>query len=135
MRRIFPLVALALLAIPLPVNAAVKHEAHVQKTAASGEPLTLGDVFYVGPGCVVGGQVYIRELTGPTHGTFTNQPAMVYPNLPASDPLHVCNGKRVHGYNQVYVSARGYTGPDAVSFTIIWSNGDYQKVHIAIDVK
>jgi len=129
------LVVLMLTAAIASADAAPKHDAFLHKAAASGEPLTLGDVFYVGHGCGVGGSVYIRELKGPAHGTFANKAAMVYPNLPPSDPLHVCNNKLAHGYNQIYVSAPGYTGPDEVSFTIVWSNGEYQHVHIAIDVK
>ena len=104
------------------------------KVAASGKPLRLGDVYDVDPDCSAVAGITIRLLIAPAHGQFTSRPGMVFPQFPASNPDSVCNGRRVLGSQQTYISRPGYTGPDSIDFEIIFPNGEARHIHVPIRV-
>ena len=58
----------------------------------------------------------------------------VFPNFNSSNPRSACNRRRVPGVQAIYVSQRGYLGPDLVVLQVLFPNGRGFNVTAAIRV-
>jgi hypothetical protein len=108
--------------------------AHAAKVVASGRPLMLYQAYSTNPDCTSAGTVVLRVMQGPEHGRVTVRHTGVFPNFPQANPRSVCNRRRVSGVEAVYVSQRGYLGPDLVVLEVLFPAGRGIKVTLPIQV-
>jgi hypothetical protein len=78
---------------------------------------------------------YDAVISSPTHGRVSIVRGKVFPNFPAHNPRYRCNARGVMGVKAIYVSRRGYTGPDAVALEAIFPNGIYRRGTFGISVR
>jgi hypothetical protein len=109
--------------------------AHAEKVTASGQSLLLYQAFSTNPDCTSTGKIIMRMTQGPQHGRVTIRPAGVFPNFAESNIRSACNRRRVPGVQAVYVSQRGYLGPDFVELQILFPAGAERSVKLPISVK
>jgi hypothetical protein len=105
------------------------------KVAASGQPLTLFRGGSTNPDCTSQGNVTVRVVGGPQHGRVSVRSGGLFPTFSANNPRSRCNTRRVAGKEAIYISRRGYVGPDAVTLEVIYPEGRYLRRTIAIAVR
>jgi hypothetical protein len=108
--------------------------AQADKAVASGRPLQLYHAYATNPDCSSAGTVVLRVAQPPAHGRVSIQQTGVFPSFPAANPRSACNRRRVPGVQAVYVSDRGYTGPDIVVLQALFPAGRGVTVTAAIHV-
>jgi hypothetical protein len=108
--------------------------AHADKAVASGRPLKLYHAYSTNPDCSSAGAVVMRVTQQPLHGRVSISQTGVFPKFPDSNPRNVCNRRRVAGVQAMYVSQRGYIGPDFVVLQVLFPAGRESNVSIAIRV-
>jgi len=108
--------------------------AHAQKAVASGRPLMLYRAWSTNPDCTSAGTVVMRVAQPPEHGRVTIRQTGVFPSFPQSNLRSVCNRRRVPGVQAVYVSQRGYTGPDFTALEVLFPAGRAVSVRLPIRV-
>jgi hypothetical protein len=109
--------------------------AHAEKVAASGQPLILFQASSTNPDCTSIGKIIMRMTQAPQHGRVTIRSAGVFPNFAQSNVRSACNRRRVPGVQAVYVSQRGYLGPDFVELQVLFPAGAERSVKLPISVK
>ena len=105
------------------------------KVVASGMPLILYQNYSVNPDCTAFGTVVLRVTQPPEHGRVTIRHTGVFPNFPESNVRSVCNRRRVAGVQAIYVSQRGYLGPDFTVLEALLPSGRGGTVRLPIQVK
>jgi|SRR5579872_5540499 len=108
--------------------------AHAAKVVASGRPLNLYHAYAINPDCTSAGAIIVRIEQAPAHGRVTVRHTGVFPNFPESNPRSACNRRRVPGVQVVYVSQRGYLGPDLVVLVVLFPAGQGVRVRVPIRV-
>jgi len=108
--------------------------AQAAKVVASGRPLQLYHAYATNPDCSSAGAVVVRVAQPPAHGRVSIRQTGVFPAFPASNPRSACNRRRVPGVEAVYVSERGYTGPDIVVLQALFPAGRGVNVTLPIHV-
>jgi hypothetical protein len=108
---------------------------HFQKVAASGAPMLLYQAWSVNPDCTPTGTVTMRVVASPNHGRVSIVRAQVFPRFPSYNPRSHCNARRVTGVKAMYVSRRGYTGPDTAAVEVIFPSGGYRRAGFGIAVR
>ena len=108
--------------------------AQADRVVASGKPLQLYQASATNPDCTSVGAVVMRVLQGPSHGRVSVRQTGVFPNFNSSNPRSACNRRRVPGVQAIYVSQRGYLGPDLVVLQVLFPNGRGFNVTAAIRV-
>ena len=103
--------------------------------AASGVPLRLWHFSSLNPDCTPFGEVVVRVLKAPEHGSLVTKPGEGFSNFDQSNPRHQCNLKRTPGMDAVYTPRPGYTGPDSVSINRIAPDGSDRQYTANIVVK
>jgi hypothetical protein len=109
--------------------------AQAEKVAASGQPLILFQASSTNPDCTSTGKVILRMTQAPQHGRVTIRSAGVFPTFAESNIRSACNRRRVPGVQAVYVSERGYLGPDFVELQVLFPQGTERSVKFSISVK
>ncbi len=122
-------IALAVLGLLLSVVSA-----HADKAVASGRPLQLYHAYSTNPDCSSAGTVVLRVTQPPLHGRVSISHTGVFPNFPESNLRNVCNRRRVPGVQAIYVSQRGYVGPDFVVLQALYPAGRGRNITISISV-
>jgi hypothetical protein len=122
-------IALAILGLLLSIVSA-----QADKAVASGRPLKLYHAYSTNPDCSSAGAVVMRVTQQPLHGRVSIGHTGVFPSFPESNPRNVCNRRRVAGVQAIYVSQRGYLGPDFVVLQVLFPAGRSSNVSIAINV-
>jgi hypothetical protein len=108
--------------------------AQADKAVASGRPLQLYHAYSTNPDCTSAGAVVLRVAQPPAHGRVSVQHTGVFPNFPPANPRSVCNRRRVPGVQAIYVSQRGYIGPDLVVLQALFPAGRGVNITVAIRV-
>lgn len=108
--------------------------AHAGKVVASGHPLMLYHAYATNPDCTSAGAVVLRVAQAPEHGRVAIRQTGVFPRFPDANPRNVCNRRRVPGVEAVYVSQRGYLGPDLVILEALFPAGRGVRVTLPIQV-
>ena len=108
--------------------------AHAQKVVASGRPLMLYQAWATNPDCTSAGTVVIRVAQPPEHGRVTIRQSGVFPRFPESNLRSACNRRRVPGVQAIYVSQRGYVGPDFTMLEVLFPAGRGLRVRLPIRV-
>jgi hypothetical protein len=108
--------------------------AQAEKVVASGKPLQLYQAAATNPDCSSAGAVVLRVAQPPAHGRISIRQTGVFPNFSAANPRSACNRRRVSGVQAIYVSERGYTGPDLVVLQALFPAGRGVNVTFSIRV-
>jgi hypothetical protein len=108
---------------------------HFQKVAASGTPMTLYQAWAANPDCTPTGTITVRIISSPSHGRVSVARTKVFPRFPPHNPRFHCNARGVMGVKAMYVSRRGYTGPDTAALELIFPTGGYRRVGFGIVVR
>lgn len=108
---------------------------YARKVAASGTPMLLTNAWAVNPDCTPTGTITMRVVSSPNHGRVSIIRGKVFPNFPPHNPRHHCNARGVMGVKAMYVSRRGYTGPDAAALEVIFPSGIYRRGSFGIAVR
>jgi hypothetical protein len=108
--------------------------AHAQKVVASGKPLLLYQAWATNPDCTSAGTVVMRVAQPPEHGRVTIRQTGVFPRFPESNLRSVCNRRRVPGVQAIYVSQRGYLGPDFTALEVLFPAGRAVSVRLPVRV-
>jgi hypothetical protein len=98
-------------------------------------PMLLTQAWAANPDCTPTGAITMRVVSSPTHGRVNIVRGKVFPNFPAHNPRSRCNARGVTGVKAIYVSRRGYTGPDAAALEVIFPNGIYRRGTFGILVR
>ncbi len=109
--------------------------AWADRSVASGYPLILSNLYSTNPDCTSSGKIVVRVTRSPEHGKVTVRDAGVFPNFPESNIRSACNRRRVPGVQVIYVSQRGYTGPDFVGLQVNFPMGREATGRFPIQVK
>jgi len=109
--------------------------AHAERVVASGQPLILFQASATNPDCTSMGKIILRMTQAPQHGRVTIRSAGVFPNFAESNIRSACNRRRVPGIQAVYVSQRGYLGPDFVELQALFPAGTERSLKLSISVK
>ena len=108
--------------------------AHAGKVVASGRPLILYHAYATNPDCTSAGAVVMRVAQAPEHGRVSIHQTGVFPQFPESNIRSACNRRRVPGVEAIYVSQRGYLGPDIVVLEVLSPAGRGVRVTLPIQV-
>lgn len=106
--------------------------AQADKAVASGRPLMLYHYYSTNPDCTSAGEVVMRVAQGPEHGRVSVRRAGIFPNFPVNNVRSACNRRRVPGVEAVYVSQRGYLGPDLVVLEVLSPSG--RSLHVTVSI-
>jgi hypothetical protein len=129
-----PMRAVAVFCVLLAGTASAEAQ-HFQKVAASGAPMMLYQAWSVNPDCSPTGTLTMRLVSAPNHGRVSIVRAKVFPRFPPHNPRHHCNARGVSGVKAMYVSRRGYTGPDTAAVEVIFPAGGYRRAGFGIAVR
>lgn len=121
--------------VPVAVPVAVRAPPVIQKTAASGVPVTLDSASSVDPECHSNGTPTARVSQTPTHGTVKLLRQEVYSNFPPSNPRFACNKTKTPGIVAQYTSEPGFVGSDLAAVDVIFPDGKELELKFAISVK
>jgi hypothetical protein len=119
----------------LMLSGAGAEAAYAYKVAAAGKPLELYWATSVNPDCSAAGAVTIKVVEPPSHGRVSINRTGVFPTFSAANVRQRCNTRRVAGVKAIYVSQRGYQGPDRVAIDVIWPSGRYLRHEVSITVR
>jgi len=131
--RVLGLTSALVLSAIMPAVAAEK-EVYFQKADASGRVLLISDVYDVNADCSSLGTIVVKVLQAPSHGKFSSRAMQVFAVYGPGSPVAHCNGRRVSGRENTYISKPGYTGPDYAEFEVIFPTGEVNHVHVDITV-
>lgn len=102
---------------------------------ATGQPGIVNTWFMLNPDCSVAGQVSVRVLEMPVHGTVTIEPGAYYSNYAVGDQRRVCNLQPRQGVRAIYHPARDALGADRFSLLVItpfgrsWTSDIHVVIH------
>jgi hypothetical protein len=102
------------------------------KTATAGGVLVLGHYASVNPDCTSRGKTVVRVQKTPAHGAVVLTPGRGFTSFSHATQ---CNARSVEGVTAAYRPERGYVGPDAVGFDIIYPSGIEKFKTYDIEVK
>jgi hypothetical protein len=108
--------------------------AQADKAVLSGKPLIVYHVAAVNPDCTSTGEMVLRVTEAPEHGRISIRHTGVFPDFPASNVRSACNRRRIPGVEAIYVSQRGYVGPDSVGLLAIGPLGRAWQMTVSIHV-
>lgn len=108
---------------PAPGTASVNANRRLSRVAVSGVRLRLSFETSLNPDCSAMGKTVIRVLTKPAHGAAAIEDIKDFTSFEATNQRYHCNERKTPGAAIYYQSERGYTGPDSVSYEIIFPTG------------
>ncbi|MDB5978793.1 MAG: hypothetical protein JWR07_5553 [Nevskia sp.] len=107
----------------------------LQRVALSGSPQRLGFYYMVNPDCTSAGVPKVLVDQQPAHGSVTLSQVQDYSAFPSNNQRYGCNRQKNPGTVVSYTPAPGYTGPDQVSVTAIFRDGNPKVVSYDISVR
>jgi hypothetical protein len=84
----------------------------VVRTVVSGKQSQVGFLYALNPDCSNAGEVDVRILKKPEHGTIEITQGDGFPNYPETNIRFQCNKQKVPGSLVMYKSDDGYVGKD-----------------------
>jgi hypothetical protein len=107
----------------------------MMKTALAGATTRIIFAQDLNPDCSVRDIPTIRVLTPPAHGTDTIKMIEDFGAF-AGFPTNVgCNKSKARGASLDYIANADYTGPDTLTYEVIYSNGTDQTTTVKLTVK
>ncbi|GEM_PF-1352709 len=106
----------------------------IVKSAVAGVPLRLDFVTALNPDCTLIGKTVIRVTAKPNHGTARVEDGTGYSSFDAKNQRYHCNEQKTNGELVWYTPAKDYTGPDSISYEIIYPTGNKSATTVDITV-
>jgi hypothetical protein len=103
---------------------------HLSRAAVAGVPLRLAFETALNPDCSPMGKTVIRVLKSPIHGTATIEDTKDFTSYETANQRYHCNEKRTAGTAIYYKSEARYTGPDFISYEVIYPSGLRRQIEI-----
>jgi hypothetical protein len=131
---------LAILAFGLLSSSAFGQQEGLEKkqwtrVVASETNQRIGFFPFVNPDCTAAGNVNIRVVKQPEHGTVETVPTLNFPAYSKENIRFKCNQHKVKGVQVNYKSAEKYVGDDALDLLILYPGGFASELHIDISVR
>jgi hypothetical protein len=117
-----PVRAFAALSL-LPLVAGCQTTGPATFTVPAGVPRQINFFAAVNEDCSSGGDVLVRIIRAPEHGSADVRSAPGHTIFPASNPRHLCDTGTVPGQQVWYTPAPGFVGRDQVDIETIFPNG------------
>ena len=96
----------------------------------------IGFFTFVNPDCSArGGDVTIRVVNQPEHGTTETSSLRDYPGYAKESLRYKCNQTKAQGTQIKYKSADKYTGKDALDVLVMFGEGLAWEVHFDLSVR
>ncbi|MCQ8279395.1 hypothetical protein NFI95_13195 [Acetobacteraceae bacterium KSS8] len=107
----------------------------VNKTTTAGAELRLASPLPLDRTCAPDGDVIVKLITPPDHGSVTITHGTVLPNFtPADGPQYLCNSRKALATLVTYRATPGFTGDDAAVIQIFFPDGRAPSVRYNITV-
>lgn len=107
----------------------------IHKTTTAGAPLGLAAPQALDRDCVPLGQVVVKVLTPPDHGTIHVGQGTVFSNYQPGDPPFPCNARKTPATLVSYHAADGFLGDDVAVIRIFFPDGRAPTVRYDITVE
>jgi len=107
----------------------------VTKTALAGATTRILFVQNLNPDCSVRDIPTVRVLTPPAHGTEAVKTIEDFGTTVAFPMVFGCSKNKARGAALDYVANADYTGPDTMTYEVIYSNGVDQTTTVKLTVK
>jgi hypothetical protein len=105
------------------------------RVAAVEQKLRLDFLYKILPGCSSAGQLTVRVLEQPQHGTISIEKGKAFTDFPKDDERVACNSRESNGTLVFYQPGADYRGADSLTLYVVSPLGDAVTRHYAIDVK
>jgi hypothetical protein len=137
---------LALMMVALPVSASAQKQKkeefpaylqswQVERVVPKGEKRRLGFFVHLYPDCTSRGAIIVKLTGKPKSGTVTFEEIETFPYPFTHEDYKKCNTEKVPGTAVSYDPNPDFTGTDAFSGTVIYSNGQARKFEIKVSVE
>lgn len=103
--------------------------------AQAGMRSRINTVFSLEPNCTSLGNISVRVLGAPVHGTLEIRPGDYFPNYAAPNPRFDCDTRPSPGVAVFYTPAPGFTGNDSIRLDVIPPSGTERLVETTVVVK
>lgn len=107
---------------------------HWTKTAVAGVKLRLTFETSLNPDCSAMGNTVIRVVNKPAHGSTQVESTKDFTNFESTNQRYRCNEHRTAGTALYFTPARDYSGPDSLSFEVIFPTGNTRKIDVDLTV-
>jgi hypothetical protein len=107
----------------------------IMKTALAGATTRILFVQNLNPDCSVRDIPTIRILTAPAHGVEAVKTVDDFGSYLGVPITIGCNKSKIRGAALDYVANADYTGPDTLTYEVIYSNGNDQTTTVKLTVK
>jgi hypothetical protein len=119
-----------------PNSPALWHQTlELTRVAAAEQKFQLDFLYKILLGCSSAGQLTVRVLEQPQHGTLSIEKGQASTDFPKDDERAACNARKSDGTLVFYQSGADYRGADSITLYVISPLGDGVTRHYAIDVK
>jgi hypothetical protein len=105
------------------------------RTVPSGEPRQLAFLTSLNPDCSVNGEMTVRVIKQPGHGTAEAGRGVGYPSYRYWDARYRCNRILSEGYQVIYTSNENFKGDDGFEIEFFGPAGHYTVTRYAVAVK
>jgi hypothetical protein len=121
---------------PSPTNAvAAARPVELNRAIAIGQKARIEFLYSIQPDCSSNGQINVRILESPQHGTLTVENGQGFSNFPKDNQRYDCNTRKSDGTLVFYEPESGFSGKDSITLDIIWPLGQSAKWHYSVEVK
>jgi hypothetical protein len=105
------------------------------RAAAAGHPVRIGILVNIDPDCSSSPFASVRMVEEPKHGEATLKEDTAFTNFAKENPRFECNKQKSNVTAVFYRGEDGYTGKDAVTVEVVYSDGHESSIRYSIDVK
>ena len=105
------------------------------RVAAAEQKSQLDFLYKILLGCSSAGQLTVRVVEQPQHGTLSIEKGQASTDFPKDDERAACNARKSDGTLVFYQSSADYRGADSITLYVVSPLGDGVTRHYAIDVK
>jgi hypothetical protein len=107
----------------------------ITRIVASGGKRRLDFYTSLNPDCTMSGDINVRVIKQPEHGTVDTVVATEYAHYPKENIRSKCNQHRVKGILVNYKAAEKYTGSDDFDLLVLYPHGTAWEIHYNITVR
>jgi hypothetical protein len=107
----------------------------ITEMVAVEQKLRVAFLYFVKPDCSSGGEIAVRVLEQPQHGTLTIEEGQGNTTFLQDNPRFACNAAKSDGTLVFYRSNRDYLGTDSISFYVTYPSGKTVTRHYTILVE
>jgi hypothetical protein len=126
----FMIAVLSLASVP-----ALAADQNVERSVVSGGRAQIYGYYAINPDCTTIGDVDVKIVDQPAHGTFIVADTQVFPNFNKDNVRSECNSKKVPGLVGTYAATGSYVGDDKLTVRQIDTFGNETIIHYTIHIR